>query len=220
MSTLAEVREKVRLQTDNDSTDLPDGILDGFIREGFDRTFAAERLWPFFEYTWTIALVDGDTTIEMPTSPEVAFITRLVDTDDSVILGQIPQSSAEDSFVGGATSSSPQFFSVWGTTMSLWPQPTAGARNYRMRGYRKPLWTTNPTSEMDGDARLHLAIFHYATSLVYAQLEDGELEQMYLQRWAAHTEAVRRDIMRPDFHEPLILNGGIGAERHRQVALG
>lgn len=209
MSTLQEIRDKVRLQADLDQTDLPDATLDGFIREGFDRTFAVEVAWPFFESTWTLTLPSGDTTIPLPTSPEIAQIKRFR-SPDNMTLEQVPQSAAEDYFQGTQTAGEPQLFSVWGGNIYLWPEPTAAERIYTVRGYRKPTWSGLGTSELDGDDRLHLAIFHYAVALAYAQLEDTELEGTYLRRWDTLLRQLQRDIMQPAYHEPIVLNGGVG----------
>jgi hypothetical protein len=209
VSTLQDLRDKIRLQTDLEDDDLPNEVADGFIREAFDRTFAVERKWPFFEYTWTLELADDATTLAMPTDPEVAFISRLRSPDGTVLL-QIDQQTGEDNWEGdSSTSSDPEFFSVWANTISFWPTPTLEARTYTMRGYRRPQWSGVAGTELDGDDRLHQAMAWYAVSLVYAQLEDTELESQYMQRWQNVVTAFRRDLTRPDYHEPLILNGGL-----------
>jgi hypothetical protein len=208
MSTLAQIPEKVRTQTDLDSEDLPDTTLDGFIREAFNRTFAAERKWPFFEHTVTLTKSIGDTTIDMPIDPEVAFIQRVRDSDNYNLV-HLAQQLAEETFQGTQSTGTPQFFSVWDGVISLWPTPVSDEElTFTLRGYRKPTWTGVAGDELDGDGRLHLPIFHYAVSLTYAQLEDTELEADYMQRWAAGLADIRADIMRPQYHEPLIVNGG------------
>lgn len=208
MSTLQQIRDKVRTQVDLDTEDLPDTTLDGFIREAFDRTFARERRWPFFEYTWDLTKAVDLTTIAMPIAPEVAFIQRLRDSSH-YDLTHISQQLAEETFQGPqTTSSAPQFFSVWGSTINLWPTPDTAESTFTMRGYRKPQWTGVAVDELDGDERLHLAIFHYAVALTYAQLEDPELENVYMTRWDALLRAIHADVMRPQYHEPLIVSGG------------
>jgi hypothetical protein len=208
VSTLAQIREKVRTQTDLDSEDLPDTTLDGFIREAFNRTLAAERKWPFFEHTVTLTKSIGDTTIDMPIDPEVAFIQRVRDSDNYNLV-HLAQQLAEETFQGTQSTGTPQFFSVWDGVISLWPTPVSDEElTFTLRGYRKPTWTGVAGDELDGDGRLHLPIFHYAVSLAYAQLEDPELEADYLQRWSGLLGAIRGDVMRPQYHEPIIVNGG------------
>lgn len=210
----------VRLQTDNDAADLPDTMLDPWIREGFDRTLALERFWPFLQHTWTLTLTSPATTIPLPTSPEPTAISRLRDTTASVKLTQLDEDVAEDMFSNQSSTETPDYFSVWGDTITLWPTPSPKNRTYRMRGYRKPTWTGVGTDELDGDPRLHTAIFHYAVALVYAQLEDPELEADYMQRWANHVNVVQRELMKPQHEQPLILNGGIALPARSRVWLG
>lgn len=214
MSTLQETRDRIRLQMDLDSEDLPDGIADSFIKEGFDRTFAVEERWPFFETMWTLELVEGATTLEKPA--DVNFISSFRDIGRGTRLIQIAQRVAEDNFVGVLQPGEPNLFSVWGDTLQLWPPPTASARTYQLRGYRKPIWGAAGIDVLDGDDRLHSAIAHYATALAYAQLEDPELESTYMRRWGDSVNVFRADLLRPQHHEPLVLNGGLmGARRSR-----
>lgn len=208
MSTLQEIRDAVRTQLDLDSDDLTDTTADLHIREGFDRTFALEQRWPFFQTSWDLNLADTDVTLTVPS--DVAAIERLRDTGKNLNLVMIGQQFAEENFQGvQSAATEPTLFSIWGDTITLWPVPTLKARTYQLRGYRKPTWSGVAATELDGDERLHSAIFHYACALAYAQLEDPELEAVYMQRWGAHVEAVRRDLMRPQHHIPLVLNGGL-----------
>jgi len=219
VSTLQNLRDIVRLQTDLDAEDLPNTVLDGYLREGFDRTFAAELRWPFFEHSWTLTLAALATTIALPTSPEVAFFMRVrSDTDEMLV--QLAQTFAEDNFTGDGTTDDPSFYSVWGSTVYLWPVPSGTARSYTARGYRKPTWSATPTVEVDGDDRLHQAIAHYAVALAYAQLEDAELEAVYMNRWGALVDVIRRNVMQPNFHQPLVLNGGLGGHARQRSWMG
>jgi hypothetical protein len=208
VSTLAEVRAKVRTQVDLDDEDLPDLTLDAFIREAFDRTFAAERRWPFFEYTWALTKSIGLTTIALPVDPEVAFIQRLRNSDN-MNLTHLAQQLAEDNFEGVTTTGTPEFFSLWGDVVNLWPTPDSDTEyTYTMRGFRKPTWTGVASDELDGDERLHNPIAWHAVALAYAQLEDPEMEAVYMQRWGAALNEIRKDLMRAQYQEPIILNGG------------
>lgn len=220
MSTLQNVRDKVRTQVDLDSEDLPDTTLDLFIREAFDRTFAAERRWPFFEETWGLTKSIGQTTIDLPTGTEVTFIQRLRNSDN-LNLSHISQQLAEDNFEGVTATGTPEFFSIWGSVINLWPTPDSDTeQTFTMRGWRKPTWSGVAGTELDGDVRLHSPIGWYAVALTYAQLEDPELEQVYMNRWGSALAEIRKDIMRPQYHEPIILNGGRRKPWRRLVQWG
>lgn len=205
MSTLQEVRDRVRLQMDLDEDDLVDDLLDQFVLEGFNRTFAEEAAWPFFETLWTFEVPSGATTIEEPADLANPSGMRNAVTNRNIL--HVAHRVAIENFQGEILAGEPNLFSMWGGIIYLWPTPTEEDRTYQMRGYRKPSWTGVPTDELDGDARLHPAIAHYACSLAYAQLEDTELEAQYMARWQQVMFDIRNDIMRPQHTHPLILNG-------------
>lgn len=212
MSTLLELRTNVHLQMDIDADDISDALINDYIREGFDRTMAAEYRWPSFETTWAATLPASSTSFTMPSTPsEPAFIESLIEDVSGQRLKQVGQSAAEEVYSEATgTGLDADLFSVWGDTVTVWPQQSnAGSVAYTIRGYRKPVWSGADGTELEGDARLHLPIFHYAVSLAYAQFEDPELETQYLRRWSNGIEAVRKDAMRPQHHRPLVLNSGL-----------
>lgn len=202
---LSELRDAVRTQLDLDEDDVANTTLDMYIREGYDRTIQLERRWPFFETTWDVTSTGA--SIAVPAT--LAGVSSVIDVDNNVRLVQIGTELAEDKFYGNNAQGTPKYFSWWGNTLTLYPSPSANT-DYRIRGWRKPTdWiSAGAASEVDADERLHLPLFHYACSLAYAQLEDTELENTYMRRWAATTQQAHDDIMRPQHHEPLVLNGG------------
>lgn len=203
---LSEIRSAVRTQMDFDEDDLPNSTLDLYIREAYNRTIQMERRWPFFEASWSVTS-GADSTITSPS--DLAGIVSITDVEDNRRLVMIGYELAEDNFGGQQGTGTPEFFSLWGETIQLWPSHDS-VRSYRIRGWRKPAnWIgSGAATEVDADERLHIPIFHYACSLAYAQLEDPELESSYMRRWAATVEQAHQDIMRTQHHEPLVLNGG------------
>ena len=203
---LSEIRDAVRTQLDLDEDDLPNTTLDRYVREAYNRTIQMERRWPFFESSWTVTS-DSNGQITMPST--AAGVVSLVESNYNERLLLIGQEMAEDNFQGSTQYGNPDFYSLWGDTIYLWPTP-AETYTYTLRGWRKPLdWVSSgAATEVDADERLHIPIIHYAVSLAYAQLEDPELENAYMRRWAQTVERAHDDIMRPQHHEPLVLNGG------------
>ncbi len=210
MSSLQTIRDLVRGQTDLDEEDLPDDRLDAYIKDSFDRTFAIEERWPFFQATWTLTKAGDATTIDLPTvDPLISAIESFRDSQNYQ-LSNVAQGTAEDMYQGPqSTTTQPRFWSLWGDVISLWPTPDAAAMSFTVRGYRKPIWTGVAADELDGDKRLHQPILWHAIALVYAQLEDPEVEADYMQRWGASLAQLQKDIMRPQNADPLILHGGI-----------
>jgi len=202
---LSEIRDAVRTQMDLDEDDLSNATLDMYIREGYNRTIQLERRWPFFESSWSVT--SSGSSVSVPST--LAGIASIRDTEENIRLIQIGSELAEDKFYGNSSNGLPQYFSWWGSNITLYPTPTTD-RDYTIRGWRKPTdWVSaGAATEVDADERLHIPLFHYACSLAYAQLEDPELENTYMRRWAATAEQAHEDIMRPQHHEPLVYNGG------------
>lgn len=209
---LQELRDQVRTQTDLDEEDLPDALVDSYLREGFYRTSALERRWPTFEESWTVTATDGVAT----TPSDLAEFAAVVDPSGRR-LGYVDHNWAEVALAN--TSTRAFYFSVWGAALRLWPAAT-GATELALRGWRKPRidWLTDPAVECDLDERLHLPISHYAASLAYAQQEDPEMENVYMTRWSQQATEIRDDIMAARVYAPIILNGGV--EQEVQVRFG
>ncbi len=209
---LADLRSFVRTQLDlPEEDDLPTTLLDSYIREGYNRTIQRERQWPSFETSWSVTST-ADRTVDL-TSEEIAGIASVKAVTNNYRLRFIGHDLAEDSFRGStASSGSPRWFSLWGTTMYLWPT-SEESLELTIRGWRKPryTWLTDVAQEVDADHRLHIPIAHYACSLAYAQQEDDLLEAMYLRRWQEGLNDAHRDIMRPSHDRPLVYAGGLRA---------
>jgi hypothetical protein len=221
MATLADLQDYVRVQTETTSGELPNTTINVYLQEAFNRTLAAETMWPFFEETWEITQTAGNTYMDKPT--DLAFISSLVDTDNyDYRLTLIDYDLAEDEYFRTATTGSfPLEFSVWGDLIYLWPQTEFEAdRTYRMRGYRQPTDWITANDAPDCDSRLHLPLAHYAIALAYAQQEADGLEDQYMKRWQADVELARQVIMEPNPHRPLIMGprrmSGIGRNRFRR----
>ena len=50
---LAKFRELIRLTLDLDATDLPNTLVDEWVRDGATRAQTRRQEWPFFQYDWT-----------------------------------------------------------------------------------------------------------------------------------------------------------------------
>lgn len=207
MATLDDLRNKVRSQTETTASELTNPTIDGWLQEAYNRTMAAEAMWPFFEHTWEPQQAVGEAAIPEPV--DLQEVISLVDVDNSYRLEMMDHEQAEDMFLGSLTSVGyPVMFSRWNGEMVLWPQITyEEIKVYKLRGYRTPSdWIAlGAAAEPDCDSRLHWALANFAISLAYAQQEDMELERNYMDRWQRDVEIARKLIMGPDMHRPLIM---------------
>lgn len=219
MATIAELRAKVRSQTEQTSSELGDSTIDSYLQEAFNRTIAAETQWPFYEEMWTVTQTAGNSTMTVPTDCD-DIVTIKDTTNDSFRLTQIDYDTAEDEYFGvNNTSGYAVEYSIWKDTIYLWPAVTFTVdRDYAVRGYRKPTdWLAGAsTTEPDCDERLHLALANYAIALSYAKQEDETLERTYMERWQRDVEMARQAIMDPRHHRPLMM----GPRRWRRIGRG
>lgn len=222
MATIAELRAKVRSQTEQTSGELADETIDSYLQEAFNRTIAAENQWPFYEETWTLTQTAGDSFATLPT--DAAEIMSIVDVDNNRYrLRMLDHETAEDDFSGPVPTGGYAFeFSVWKSVVYFWPAVTFSTdRHYQLRGYRSPAdWLAGPsTNSPDCDERLHLPLAHYAIALSYAKQEDETLEATYMDRWQRDVEAIRKAIMDPPHHLPLVFGPRRWGNRRRRNRL-
>lgn len=215
--TLDELRNYVRVQMDVDLEELPNAVVDGYLREGYDRTINVETRWPFFETTWPVSNAVGTAMITIPADCQASNIMSLLATPPETYqqpLAMIAHELGEAQFAyyANGTGMVPGYYSIWGGLIYLWPPPTT-ERLYTLRGFRKPTdWIgdgTNPIAEVDADPRLHILLAHYAIALAYAQQEDEILEDVYMKRWQNLINSQRHAIMQPHYNRPLVLSGGM-----------
>lgn len=192
-------------QTDLDDVDVPVFNAKMFLTEAFERTAAVERHWPLYETVWSYTVSAGATSVSLEAN--TSEISAIMSSVTSLRLASVDHSFAEESFSG--RSGKAQSFSIWGQELYLWPVPSSETV-LTVRGWRKPdpTWIEDPALEVDLDSRLHLPLLHYAVALVYAQQEDGELENQYMRRWAQSINDLKKDILRPSTYRPVVLNGG------------
>tara|TARA_R110000772_G_scaffold75944_11_gene164477 strand:- start:618 stop:1292 length:675 start_codon:yes stop_codon:yes gene_type:complete len=197
--------EAMWFQTDLDDVDVPVFNAKMFLTEAFERTAAVERHWPLYETVWTYNVTAGSPTVAL--DADTSEISAIMSDVTGYRLSSADHSFAEESYLGrtGRTSA----FSVWGQQLYLWPVPSSDTV-LTVRGWRKPdpTWIEDPALEVDLDSRLHLPLLHYGIALVYAQQEDGELENQYMRRWAQSIADLKKDILRPSTYRPVVLNGG------------
>jgi hypothetical protein len=205
---LTELRGHVRRQTETLEDELPNDTIDWYLRQAFDRTMAFENQWPFFEKLWTLTLPANKTTITLPGDVNPPGVLSLLDRTSGVQLEMLNFAQAEGWFGGVDPSATyPSYYSIWNGLLYLWPQMSfAESREFRLHGYRKASdWVAQgPEAEPDCDKRLHMPLIHYAIALAYAQQEDDELEDVYMQRWMQDVTRIAAAIMEPVHQKPLI----------------
>lgn len=211
---LSELRTAVRDQLQLDESELPNTTVDFFLRAAFDLSVQAERNWPSFEKQWDLATVAGSRTVTLDDdfrAPRAVFHAEVGR------LNQLDHEFALENFHSLENEGLPDWFSIFGGVLYLWPNVESAASTLTVIGWRAP--TAFPTAAggtPDCDERMHIALVWYACSLAKSQEEDEVLAAEYQKRWQETLAAARADIMRPD-DRLRALSGGARAARANLV---
>ena len=210
--TLTQVRGLVRDISDLDTTDLPDSLLDTYVKEGFQRIVALERQYPFYEEEYTLTTVANTQAYTIATLGDIREIISITDTASAgVRLQMIAHDDAEETWLGDANvASRPLFYTIWKKKIYLWPKP-AGIYTLTARAYRNPLytWLDSPyNTAVDADEWFHVMLGYFVLARVFQRQEDPQMSAMYMQSFEQGVGIARRDIMAMPSAGPLILSGG------------
>ena len=209
--SLTDVRLMVRNISDLDTTDLPNSVLDDFVKEAFQRIIVLERRWPKYQETYTFNTVVNQRAYTIATIGDIREVISLVDTSTSGSrLTMIPYDNAEEIWLGNTdVASRPYFYALWDSALHLYAKPDA-VYSITLRAYRNPLytWLTTITDPIDCDEWFHILLVYFVLSRVYQRQEDPDLSQMYLKSFEEGVAMARRDLMKTPSARPLLLSGG------------
>ena len=211
MMTAADIRTAVRSITDLDTDDLPDSLLNLYIRDGYYRILDTEKRWAFLEYSFTFQTRANQRAYDIATLTDepLGQVVSIVDnTGSGNRLSMIGYDMAEATYVGTLDSASdPDFFAIWNGQIHLYPKPN-NVRTLTARGYREPYDWQTEGGDVDAHASLHFPLVYYACSRVYQQLEDGVMADLYKRSFDEGVALAVRNATTPNSHAQLILTHG------------
>lgn len=209
--TAAALRQTVRDVTDLDNEDLPDSLLNLYLRDGYYRILDLEKRWTFLEKTFTFNTVaeQREYPIDAFTADPISQVVSIVDnTNIGLRLDMVGHDMAEQTYVGSYdTSGDPLFYSIWEGKVHLFPKPN-NARTLTVRAYREPIDWINAEGNVDASANLHFALVYYACSRVYQRLEDTLMSNEYKRSFDEAVTLAATNITKPSSHANLRLNAG------------
>lgn len=209
--TASELRQTVRDITDLDIVDLPDALLDVYIRDGYYRILDLEKRWNFLERSFTFSTIaeQREYVVADLISDPISQIVSIVDnTGSGLRLNMISHDEAENTYVGSYDiSGDPLFYSVWEGKIHLFPRPN-NARTLNVRGYREPNDWITENDVVDAAPNLHFALVYYACSRVYQRLEDSAMADMYKRSFDEGVMLAAKSIKIPNSHANLVLSAG------------
>lgn len=227
MATAGDLIALARDITDLDNVDLPNSLIQQYLKDGFQRIVNLERRWPMYEASYTFNTVNNqrEYPISGIGSGDLREVVSLVDTSTSGNRLQMSSADVAEGIWNGSfdTPSRPLYYVEWGEIIRLYPKPD-GVYPISVRGYRKPsyLWVANTTLEIDCDERFHLPLAYYAISQAYRRQEDNEMMNSYKQSFDEAVSLARRDMMRIPSSQPLVMSSGTArfSEKYWLESLG
>lgn len=209
--TATQLRSTVRQITDLDSDDLPDGLLNLYIRDGYYRILDLEKRWTFLETSFNFSTVANVRAYPISgfTVDPISEVVSIVDnTKSGFRLDMVGYDMAEQTYSGAYdTSGEPLFYAVWNGNINIYPKPN-NSRSLTCRGYREPIdWITN-NNNVDAPASLHFPLVYYAVARVYQQMEDTTMATIYKQSFDEGVALARKKLTQPTSHGQLIMAHG------------
>lgn len=207
--TLDQIRAFVRGHMDIEEDDLPNDVLDVFIREGSKRIERAEKRWPFYAKRWEYTTASG--TAEIPFSTIGADLREI-----SAIKGpqwrltHIGQDLADEVWPESTTQTGePTHFSIENETLYLWPEP-GDTYVLIVRGYRTATdWVADGAgAEPDLPDELHNTVATWALARAYGQQDDPEMASLYERQFSDELTLYRNRLHDSPAPQPIVLNHG------------
>jgi hypothetical protein len=209
--TAADIRAAVRSITDLDTDDLPDLLLNLYIRDGYYRILDTEKRWSFLEYSFEF---NTQTGVRVYPISEIADepmgqVSSIVDNRGTGYrLDMIGYDMAERTYIGSYdTNGDPLFYSIWAGAVHLYPKPN-NSRVLVARGYREPFDWQTEGGDVDASPSLHFPLVYYACSRVYQQLEDNVMADMYKRAYDEGVALAVKTATTPNSHNMLRLTHG------------
>lgn len=209
--SLQQIRDFVRTHLDLEVDDLPDDLLDTFIRDGSRRIERAEGRWPFYEQTYPLTTSPTvDTYAKTTIGADLDQIQGISVNDRRLPLSWIGMDELTELQTTQPTMTSrPVYFSEWNGSVVLFPIPDI-AYNLTVRAFRKATdWVTAGAGALpDMPDELHNTVATFALAKSYAQQEDPEMSAIYERQFTDELEEYMRRLAPTPYSQPLILNGG------------
>lgn len=209
--TATELRQTVRDITDLDIEDLPDSLLNLYIRDGYYRILDLEKRWNFLEKSFTFNTIaeQKSYSISSFTGDPISEVISIVDPSGvGFRLDMVGYDEAERTYIGSYdTAGDPLFYAVWEGKIHLFPKPES-ARTLQVRAYREPTDWIGEDDVVDAAPSLHFALVYYACSRVYQRLEDSVMAAEYKRSFDEGVQLARTAIMKPTSHAHMRLSAG------------
>lgn len=237
---LSSMRDYIRNVVDIDTTDITNDTMDTFIREGYDAVVYSEKHWPFYatnttfttvasQKDYTLAEIGANIEVELDgvtLAPDLRELNHLM--TDRHVIQFLGRDSADIVYpLNSISTGDPWYWSQWGSTVRLYPTPSAGTVIY-VRGTRNAIeyGGTTPiyrsaianTDTPDMPDPFDNVLSLYGIFRAYQQQEDMAVGQQYYASFVAELDNLRARYIDMPAPQPIILNSN-SASRWRSRRL-
>jgi hypothetical protein len=225
--TLAQMRTFIGELSDLDigfdgNDDISTDLVNGFIKEGFQKIVALSNRYPFYQSTYGFTTVANQRnysvfgrilpSIETVTITDIQQLIAVVNnTDGGNSLIYLDQARCESIWVGTSDQpETPAYFSIWANQLNLWPKPD---QTYSMtiRGFRIPSlsWLQDENLAIDIDPQMQLPLINYVMARIFQFQEDTEMANEYMRGFEKAVAIIQGQLTAPSSNRQLIMSGGL-----------
>jgi len=207
--TLDQLRRYVRQHLDLDESEVPNDLLDVWARDATIKIARTRKRWPFFESSWTLTTVVGQSDYPLSSlSPDCDEITSVVRYDRRLIY--MGRDEAEAAYLPYQSSSGfVSYYNVWGDSLRLYPTPDQ-VDTLDLRGYRKVNdWVADGAGAVPYFPEdFPVAVRLYLLRMEYMQQEDPETASQFINAFNGEMDVLKKQYGDAPGAYPLVLGGG------------
>ena len=205
--TLSSIHTFVRDHLDLTADDLSDAVLNVFVREGFTRAVRGQHRWPFYDKRYALTTAQGVQRYNIAAT--IGDLEEIQNVQGPRYrMDRVDHDVAENTFDVDPQLRRPDFYSVYGDELYMWPTPDA-AYTLQIRGYRKPTdWVAGGASAVpDCPADFHEPIAFWALSRAYALQDDLANAQTYQANFAEEIAILTKRYIHTQLDRRIVMNG-------------
>ena len=230
--TLAQMRTFVGELSDLDigpdtNDDISTDLVNGFIKEGFQKVVALSVRWPYYQTTYSLAVFENirPYTSFVQTQPtaigsstkaitDILQIISVVNTDSAYSgnsLIYLDQARCESIWVGTSDQpGQPAYYSIWANQLNIWPLPDNNY-SFTIRAFRNPsiAWLSDENAAIDISPQLQLPLINYVMARIFQFQEDNEMANAYMRNFEQGVSVLQNNLTAPSSNRQLIMSGGL-----------
>ncbi len=213
----------------SENDDISTDLVNGFIKEGFQKVVALSNRWPYYQTTYTFSTTANQrpyttfaqsqpSSLSVKSITDIQQITAVINNGPSSgnngqgnALVYIDQARAESIWVGSQDQADiPAYFSIWAGQLNLWPKPNV-VYNMTIRGFRVPSleWFSDENTPIDISPTLQLPLINYVMARIFQFQEDPEMSNEYMRSFEKAIAIIQGNLTAPSSNRQLIMSGGI-----------